>query len=133
MQDLLNYLYEPSMTVSLLLNVSVCSISLVILIGFVAARKKVKANFFIGWLVSLAISSCMLAYSVNEMNKESNFEALRKSAEISKQGNDLIISSKSQIVKTAKIAIEDETDTSIYVKIKDRYVKIAKSDLSALR
>lgn len=132
MQDLLNYLYEPSMTVSLLLNVSVCSIFLVILIGFVAARKKVKANFFIGWLASLAISGCMLAYSVNEMNKESNFDSLRKSAEISKQGNDLIISSKSQIVKTAKIAIEDETDTSIYVKIKDRYVKIAKSDLSTL-
>ena len=75
----------------------------------------------------------MLAYSVNEMNKESNFDSLRKSAEISKQDNDLIISSKSQIVKTAKIAIEDETDTSIYAKIKDQYVKIAKSDLSSLK
>ena len=71
----------------------------------------------------------MLAYSVSVMSKESNVDALKQAADISRQGNSLVITSKSHIVKNVTIEIEDESDKNLYVKIKDRLVKIAKSDL----
>ena len=129
MQELLQYLYQPSALVGLMLNVSVLAVLLLVLIGFVAARKKVSTHFFFGWLTLLLLSVSMLVHSVSAMSKESNFDALKQAAEISRQGNSLVITSKSLIVKNVTIEIEDESDKNLYVKIKDRLVKIAKSDL----
>lgn len=129
MQELLQYLYQPSALVGLMLNVSVLAVLLLVLIGFVAARKKVSTHFFFGWLALLLISGCMSAYSVSVMHKESNFDALKQAAKISRQGNSLVVTSESHIVKNVTIEIEDESDKNIYIKIKDRYVQIAKSDL----
>ena len=53
MQELLQYLYQPSALVGLMLNVSVLAVLLLVLIGFVAARKKVSTHFFFGWLALL--------------------------------------------------------------------------------
>ena len=129
MQELLQYLYQPSALIGLMLNVSVCTILLLVLIGFVSIKKKVSTHFFFGWLALLLLSSGILAYSVSSMSKESNTDALRQAATISRQGNSLIITSKSHIVKNMMIEIEDESDKNLYVKIKDRLVKITKSDL----
>lgn len=129
MQELLHYLYQPSTLVDLMLNVSVLAVLLLVLIGFVAARKKVSTHFFFGWLALLLLSGGILAYSASMMSKESNVDALKQAAEISRQGNSLVITSKSHIVKNVTIEIEDESDKNLYVKIKDRLVKIAKSDL----
>ena len=129
MQELLQYLYQPSALVGLMLNVSVLAVLLLVLIGFVAARKKVSTHFFFGWLALLLLSGGMLAYSVSAMSKESNVDTLKQAADISRQGNSLVITSKSHIVKNVAIEIEDESDKNLYVKIKDRLVKIAKSDL----
>lgn len=129
MQELLQYLYQPSALVGLMLNVSVLAVLLLVLIGFVAARKKVSTHFFFSWLTLLLLSVSMLVYSVSAMSKESNFDALKQAADISRQGNSLVITSKSHVVKNVTIEIEDESDKNLYVKIKDRLVKIAKSDL----
>ena len=129
MQELLNYLYQPSALVGLMLNVSVLAVLLLVLIGFVTARKKVSTHFFFGWLALILLSGGMLAYSTITMSEESNVDALKQAAEISRQGNSLVITSKSNIVKNVTIEIEDESDKNLYVKIKDRLVKIAKSDL----
>lgn len=129
MQELLHYLYQPSALVGLMLNVSVLAVLLLVLIGFVVARKKVSTHFFFGWLALILLSGCILAYSVSAMNKESDVDVLKQAAEISRQGNSLVITSKSNIVKNVTIEIEDESDKNLYVKIKDRLVKIAKSDL----
>ena len=129
MQELLQYLYQPSALVGLMLNVSVLAVLLLVLIGFVSARKKVSTHFFFGWLALILLSGGMLAYSTSTMSKESNVDALKQAAKISRQGNSLVITSKSHIVKNVTIAIEDESDKNIYIKIKDRYVQIAKSDL----
>lgn len=129
MQELLQYLYQPSALVGLMLNVSVLAVLLLVLIGFVAARKKVSTHFFFGWLALLLISGCISAYSVSVMRKESNFDVLKQAAKISRQGNSLVVTSESHIVKNVTIEIEDESDKNIYIKIKDRYVQIAKSDL----
>ena len=129
MQELLQYLYQPSTLVSLMLNVSVCATLLLVLVGFVASRKKVSTHFFFGWLVLLLLSVGMLAYSTSAMSKESNVDALKQDAKMSRQGNSLVVTSKSHIVKNVTIEIEDESDKNLYVKIKDRLVKIAKSDL----
>lgn len=129
MKELLQYLYQPTAFVSLMLNVSVCVTLLLVIIGFVASRKKVSTRFFFGWLTLLLLSASMLMYSVSAMSKESNFDALKQAADISRQGNSLVIPSKSLIVKNVTIEIEDESDKNLYVKIKDRLVKIAKSDL----
>lgn len=129
MQELLRYLYQPSTFTSLMLNVSACATLFLVLIGFVAASKKSSKLFFFSWLVLLLLCGGVLAYSANEMIEESNLDSLRKEALISRQGNSLVITSESSIVKNVTIAIEDESDKNIYVKIKDRYVQIAKSDL----
>ena len=129
MKELLQYVYQPSALVGLMLNVSVLAVLLLVLIGFVAARKKVSTHFFFGWLALLLLSGGILAYSVSAMSKESNVDALKQAAEISRQANSLVITSKSHIVKNVTIEIEDESDKNLYVKIKDRLVKIAKSDL----
>ena len=129
MQELLYYLYQPSALVGLMLNVSVLAVLLLVLIGFVAARKKVSTHFFFGWLALLLLSGVILAYSASTMSKESNVDALKQAAKISRQGNSLVITSDSHIVKNTVIEIEDESDKNLYVKIKDRLVKIAKSDL----
>lgn len=129
MQELLQYLYQPSALIGLMLNVSVLAVLLLVLIGFVASRMKVSKHFFFGWLALLLISGCMSAYSVSVMRKESNFDALKQAAKISRQGNSLVVTSESHIVKNVTIEIEDESDKNIYIKIKDRYVQIAKSDL----
>lgn len=129
MQELLHYLYQPSALLSSMLNVSVLAVLLLVLIGFVAARKKVSTHFFFGWLALILLSGGMLAYSTSTMSKESNVDALKQAAKISRQGNSLVVTSKSNIVKNVTIEIEDESDKNLYVKIKDRLVKIAKSDL----
>ena len=129
MQELLQYLYQPSALIGLMLNVSVCAILLLVLIGFVSIKKKASTHFFFGWLVLLLISGSILTYSVSSMSKESNIDALKQAATISRQGNSLVITSKSHIVKNTTIEIEDESDKNVYIKIKDRLVKIAKSDL----
>lgn len=129
MQELLQYLYQPSALIGLMLNVSVCAVLLLVLIGFVSARKKVSTHFFFGWLALLLLSGVILAYSASTMSKESNVDALKQAAKISRQGNSLVITSDSHIVKNTVIEIEDESDKNLYVKIKDRLVKIAKSDL----
>lgn len=129
MQELLHYLYQPSALLSSMLNVSVLAVLLLVLIGFVAARKKVSTHFFFGWLALILLSGGMLAYSTSAMSKESNVDALKQAAKISRQGNSLVVTSKSNIVKNVTIEIEDESDKNLYVKIKDRLVKIAKSDL----
>lgn len=129
MQELLQYLYQPSALIGLMLNVSVCAVLLLVLIGFVSARKKVSTHFFFGWLALLLLSCVILAYSASTMSKESNVDALKQAAKISRQGNSLVITSDSHIVKNTVIEIEDESDKNLYVKIKDRLVKIAKSDL----
>ena len=112
-----------------MLNTSLCVILLLILIGLVATKKKISTHFFFGCLVSLLLSCGILAYSTSAMNKESNVDALEQAAEISRQGNSLVIASKSHIVKNVTIEIEDESDKNLYVKIKDRIIKIPKSDL----
>ena len=129
MKELLQYVYQPSALVGLMLNVSVLAVLLLVLIGFVAARKKVSTHFFFSWLVSILLSCGILTYSTIAMNKESNADVLKQSVEISRQGNSLVITSKSHIVKNVTIEIEDESDKNVYVKIKDRIIKIAKSDL----
>lgn len=129
MQELLQYLYQPSALIGLMLNVSVCAVLLLVLIGFVSARKKVSTHFFFGWLALLLLSGVILAYSASTMSKESNVDALKQAAKISRQGNSLVITSDSHIVKNTVIEIEDESYKNLYVKIKDRLVKIAKSDL----
>lgn len=129
MQELLYYLYQPSALLSSMLNASVLAVLLLVLIGFVAARKKVSTHFFFGWLALILLSGGMLVYSTSTMSKESNVDALKQSAKISRQGNSLVVTSKSNIVKNVTIEIEDESDKNLYVKIKDRLVKIAKSDL----
>ena len=129
MQELLHYLYQPSTLIGLMLNVSVLAVLLLVLIGFVASRKKVSTRFFFGWLALILLSGGMLAYSTSTMSKESNVDVLKQAAKISRQGNSLVITSKSHIVKNVTIEIEDESDKNLYVKIKDRLVKIAKSDL----
>lgn len=129
MQELLYYLYQPSALLSSMLNASVLAVLLLVLIGFVAARKKVSTHFFFGWLALLLLSGGMLVYSTSTMSKESNVDALKQAAKISRQGNSLVVTSKSNIVKNVTIEIEDESDKNLYVKIKDRLVKIAKSDL----
>lgn len=129
MQELLQYLYQPSALVGLMLNVSVLAVLLLVLIGFVAARKKVPTHFFFGWLALILLSGGMLAYSTSTMSKESNVDTLKQAADISRRGNSLVITSKSHIVKNVTIKIEDESDKNLYVKIKDRLVKISKSDL----
>lgn len=129
MQELLQYLYQPSALIGLMLNVSVCAVLLLVLIGFVSARKKVSTHFFFGWLALLLLSGVILAYSASTMSKESNVDALKQAAKISRQENSLVITSDSHIVKNTVIEIEDESDKNLYVKIKDRLVKIAKSDL----
>ena len=129
MQELLQYAYQPSALLSSMLNVSVLAVLLLVLIGFVAARKKVSTRFFFGWLALILLSGGMLVYSTSTMSKESNVDALKQAAKISRQGNSLVVTSKSNIVKNVTIEIEDESDKNLYVKIKDRLVKIAKSDL----
>lgn len=129
MQELLYYLYQPSALLSSMLNASVLAVLLLVLIGFVAARKKVSTHFFFGWLALILLSGGMLVYSTSTMSKESNVDALKQAAKISRQGNSLVVTSKSNIVKNVTIEIEDESDKNLYVKIKDRLVKIAKSDL----
>lgn len=129
MQELLQYLYQPSALIGLMLNVSVCAVLLLVLIGFVSARKKASTHFFFGWLALLLLSGVILAYSASTMSKESNVDSLKQAAKISRQGNSLVITSDSHIVKNTVIEIEDESDKNLYVKIKDRLVKIAKSDL----
>lgn len=129
MQELLQYAYQPSALLSSMLNVSVLAVLLLVLIGFVAARKKVLTHFFFGWLALILLSGGMLVYSTSTMSKESNVDALKQAAKISRQGNSLVVTSKSNIVKNVTIEIEDESDKNLYVKIKDRLVKIAKSDL----
>lgn len=129
MQELLQYAYQPSALLSSMLNVSVLAVLLLVLIGFVAARKKVSTHFFFGWLALILLSGGMLVYSTSTMSKESNVDALKQAAKISRQGNSLVVTSKSNIVKNVTIEIEDESDKNLYVKIKDRLVKIAKSDL----
>lgn len=129
MQELLHYLYQPSALLSSMLNVSVLAVLLLVLISFVDARKKVSTHFFFGWLALILLSGGMLAYSTSTMSKESNVDALKQAAKISRQGNSLVVTSKSNIVKNVTIEIEDESDKNLYVKIKDRLVKIAKSDL----
>lgn len=129
MQELLYYLYQPSALLSSMLNASVLAVLLLVLIGFVAARKKVSTHFFFGWLVLILLSGGMLVYSTSTMSKESNVDALKQAAKISRQGNSLVVTSKSNIIKNVTIEIEDESDKNLYVKIKDRLVKIAKSDL----
>ena len=129
MQELLQYAYQPSALLSSMLNVSVLAVLLLVLIGFVAARKKVSTRFFFGWLALILLSGGMLVYSTSTMSKESNVDVLKQAAKISRQGNSLVVTSKSNIVKNVTIEIEDESDKNLYVKIKDRLVKIAKSDL----
>lgn len=129
MQELLQYAYQPSALLSSMLNVSVLAVLLLVLIGFVAARKKVSTHFFFGWLALILLSGGMLVYSTSTMSKESNVDALKQAAKISRQGNSLVVTSKSNIVKNVTIEIEDESDKNLYVKIKGRLVKIAKSDL----
>lgn len=129
MQELMQYLYQPSALVGLVLNASLCAILILVIVGFVASRTKVSKHFFFGWLALLLISGSVSAYSVSVMRKESNFDALKQAAEISRQGNSLVVTSKSHIVKNVTIDIEDESDKNLYVKIKDRIIKISKSDL----
>lgn len=129
MQELLHYLYQPSALLSSMLNVSVCAILLLVVIGFIASRTKVSKRFFFGWLSLILLCSAALAYSTYTMHKEMNTGTLRQVAEISKQGTSLVITSKSPIIKNVTLEIEDESDENIYVKIKDKYVQIAKSDL----
>ena len=70
----------------------------------------------------------MLAYGMVEMQKELNSDVLRQSVEISRQGNELVITGENPIVKTTKLTIEDETDTNVYIKIGRQYIKLAKSE-----
>lgn len=70
----------------------------------------------------------MLSYGMIEMQKELNSDDLRQSVEISRKGNELIITGKNPIVKTTKLTIEDETDTNVYIKIGRQYIKLAKSE-----
>lgn len=129
MQELLLYVYQPSTLIYLMFNVSLCVILLLVIIGFVASRKKVSKHFFFGWLVLLLLSGSVSAYSISVMSKESNVDTLKQTTDISRQGNSLVITSKSHVVKNVTIEIEDESDKNLYVKIKDRIIKIAKSDL----
>ena len=129
MQELLHYLYQPSTLLSSMLNVSVCAILLLVVIGFIASRRKVSKQFFFGWLSSILLCSSALAYSTYTMHNEMNADSLRQVVEISRQGNLLVVTSKSHIVKNTTIEIEDESDKNLYVKIEDRLVKIDKSDL----
>lgn len=128
MNELLNYLYQPSLMVNSLLNASLIGILILIVIGFIQTRTKVTKRFFYTWLASLALFCCMIAYGMIEMQKELNSDALRQSVEISRKGNELIITGKNPIVKTTKLTIEDETDTNVYIKIGRQYIKLAKSE-----
>lgn len=128
MNELLNYLYQPSLLVNILFNTSIGGILILLVIGFIRTRTKVTKRFFYTWLASLALFGCMLAYGMVEMQKELNSNDLRQFAEISRQGNELVINGKKPIVKTTKLTIEDETDTHVYIKIGRQYIKLAKSE-----
>lgn len=128
MNELLNYLYQPSLMVNSLLNISIIGILILLVIGFIRTRTKVTKRFFYTWLSTLVLFGCMLSYGMIEMQKELNSDVLRQSVEISRQGNELVITGKNPIVKTTKLTIEDETDTNVYIKIGRQYIKLAKSE-----
>lgn len=128
MNELLNYLYQPSLMVNSLLNISIIGILILLVIGFIRTRTKVTKRFFYTWLSTLVLFGCMLSYGMIEMQKELNSDDLRQSVEISRKGNELIITGKNPIVKTMKLTIEDETDTNVYIKIGRQYIKLAKSE-----
>lgn len=128
MNELLNYLYQPSLMVNSLLNISIIGILILLVIGFIRTRTKVTKRFFYTWLSTLVLFGCMLSYGMIEMQKELNSDDLRQSVEISRKGKELIITGKNPIVKTTKLTIEDETDTNVYIKIGRQYIKLAKSE-----
>ena len=128
MNELLNYLYQPSLMVNSLLNISIIGRLILLVIGFIRTRTKVTKRFFYTWLSTLVLFGCMLSYGMIEMQKELNSDDLRQSVEISRKGNELIITGKNPIVKTTKLTIEDETDTNVYIKIGRQYIKLAKSE-----
>ena len=128
MNELLNYLYQPSLMVNSLLNISIIGILILLVIGFIRTRTKVTKRFFYTWLSTLVLFGCMLSYGMIEMQKELNSDDLRQSVEISRKGNELIITGKNPIVKTTKLTIADETDTNVYIKIGRQYIKLAKSE-----
>lgn len=128
MNELLNYLYQPSLMVNSLFNISIVGILILLVIGFIRTRTKVTKHFFYIWLSTLALFGCMLVYGMVEMQKELNYDVLRQSVEISRQDNELVITGKTPMVKTTKLTIEDETDTNVYIKIGRQYIKLAKSE-----
>lgn len=128
MNELLNYLYQPSLMVNSLLNISIIGILILLVIGFIRTRTKVTKRFFYTWLSTLVLFGCMLSYGMIEMQKELNSDDLRQSVEISRQDNELVITGKTPMVKTTKLTIEDETDTNVYIKIGRQYIKLAKSE-----
>ena len=129
MTELLQYLYQPTGFTNHLLNITIAGLLMTVVIGFVALHKKrITKRFFFTWIFIGIILSVGAAYSTIVHRQE--MSGLNKNdVTITRRENELLIKGKKPYVKTATFTIEDESDNNVYVKIGNKYAKIAKSEV----
>lgn len=129
MTELLQYLYQPTGFTNYLLNITLAGLLMTVVIGFVALHtKRITKRFFFTWLFVGIILSVGAAYSTIAHRHE-RLSLNKNDVTITRRENELIVAGKKPYVKTTTFTIEDESDNNVYVKIGNKYTKIAKSEV----
>lgn len=85
-------------------------------------------RFFLTWLFIGIILGTGAAYSTIVHRQE--MSSLNKNdVTITRRASQLLVEGKKPYVKTSTFTIEDESDSNVYVKIGNKYAKIAKSEV----
>lgn len=130
MNELLQYLYQPTGFTNYLLNITLASLLAILVIGFIMSRPKrtTTKRFFFTWLFIGIILSVGATYSIIAQRHERS--SLNKNdVTIIRRENELIVTGKKPYVKTTTFTIEDESDNNVYAKTGNKYVKIPKSEV----
>lgn len=129
MTELLQYLYQPTGFTNHLLNITIAGLLMTVVIGFVALHtKRITKRFFFTWLFVGIILSVGATYSTI-VHRHERLSLNKNDVTITRRENELIVTSKKPYVKTNTFTIEDESDNNVYVKIGNKYTKIAKSEV----
>lgn len=129
MTELLQYLYQPTGFTNYLLNITIAGLLMAVVIGFIALHtKRITKRFFFTWLFVGIILSVGTTYSTI-VHRHERLSLNKNDVTITRRENELIVTGKKPYVKTTTFTIEDESDNNVYVKIENKYTKIAKSEV----
>lgn len=130
MNELLQYLYQPTGFTNHLLNITLAGLLMTIVIGFIALhiKRTMTKRFFFTWIFIGIILGAGAAYST--IVHEQEMSSLNKNdVTITRRANELLVEGNKPYVKTTTFTIEDESDNNVYVRIGNKYAKIAKSEV----